>query len=141
MKTGKGRSLTMLCADKSVYHAQTHTFTITPEYEEWETKDTKDTKGPEYELSKVGFTASVDGLACVRESAGEPAGAHDTPDMIAQSVKGQTVDVVVKLAIDGTTEKSYTCKCVAGSFEVSETVGQKATYKASFKGYGLAPVE
>ena len=109
MKTGKGRSLTMLCADKSVYHAQTHTFTITPEYEEWETKDTK---GPEYELSKVGFTASVDGLACVRESAGEPANAHDTPDMIAQAMKGQTVDVVVKLAIEGTTEKSYTCKCV-----------------------------
>lgn len=135
MKTGKGRSLTMLCADKSVYHAQTHTFTITPEYEEWETKDT------EYELSKVGFTASVDGLACVRESAGEPANAHDTPDMIAQTMKGQTVDVVVKLDIEGTTEKSYTCKCVIDSFEVSETVAQKATYKASFKGYGLAPVE
>ena len=46
MKTGKGRSLTMLCADKSVYHAQTHTFTIAPEYEEWETKDTK---GPGYD--------------------------------------------------------------------------------------------
>ena len=44
MKTGKGRNLTMMCADKSVYHAQTHTFTITPEFEEWETKDTKTNK-------------------------------------------------------------------------------------------------
>lgn len=101
MKTGKGRSLTMLCADKSVYHAQTHTFTIAPEYEEWETKDTK---GPEYELSKVAFTASVDGLACVKESDGDPADAHDTPDMIAQAMQGQAVDVVAKLAIEGTTE-------------------------------------
>lgn len=138
MKTGKGRSLTMLCADKSIYHAQTHTYTISPQYEEWETKDTK---GPEYELSKVAFTASVDGLACVKESDGDPVDAHDTPDMIAQAMQGQAVDVVAKLAIEGTTEKSYTCKCVIDSFEVSETVAQKATYKASFKGYGLAPVE
>lgn len=101
MKTGKGRSLTMLCADKSIYHAQTHTYTISPQYEEWETKDTK---GPEYELSKVAFTASVDGLACVKESDGDPADAHDTPDMIAQAMKGQAVDVVAKLAIEGTTE-------------------------------------
>ena len=138
MKTGKGRNLTMLCADKSVYHAKTHTYTITPEYEEWETKDTK---GPEYELSKVAFAASVDGLVCVRESDGDPADAHDTPDMIAMAMQGLAVDIVAKLAIEGTTEESYTCKCVIDSFEVSETVGTKATYKASFKGYGLAPVE
>lgn len=138
MKTGKGRNLTMMCANKSVYHAQTHTFTISPEFEEWETKDTS---GPEFELSKVAFTASVDGLVCVRESGVDPADANDTPDMIAQAMRGQSVDLVVKLAIEGTTEKSYTCKCVIDNFEVSETVPQKATYKASFKGYGLAPVE
>lgn len=138
MKTGKGRNLTMLCADKSVYHAQTHTYTISPDYEEWETKDTK---GPEYEVKKVAFTASVDGLVCVKESDGDPADAHDTPDMIAMAMQGQTVDIVAKLAIEGTTERSYTCKCVVDTFEVSETVGSKATYKASFKGYGLAPVE
>lgn len=136
MKTGTGRNLTMLCADKSVYHAQTHTFTITPEYEEWETKDTV---GPEFELSKVGFAASVDGLVCVR-AVEEQASSLDTPDMIAQALTGQSVDVVVRLALTGTTPKSYTTKCVIESFEVSEVVAQKATYKASFKGYGLTPM-
>lgn len=138
MKTGSGRSLTMMCADKSVYHAQTHTFTITPEFEEWETKDTE---GPEFELSKVSFSASVDGLVCVRESAGEPANTLDTPDMIAQALTGQAVDIIAKIALEGATEKSYTTRCVVESFEVSETVAQKATYRASFKGYGLKPVE
>ena len=138
MKTGKGRSLTMMCADKSVYHAQTHTFTITPEFEEWETKDTS---GTQFELSKVSFAASVDGLVCVRESDSGSGQEFDTPDMIAQAMKGQTVKVMVKLAIDGTTPKSYSTDCVIDSFEVSETVAQKATYKASFKGYGLALAE
>ena len=77
----------------------------------------------------------------MKESDGDPADAHDTPDMIAMAMRGQTVDIVAKLAIEGTTEKSYTCKCVIDNFEVSETVAQKATYKASFKGYGLSPVE
>ena len=136
MKTGNGRSLTMLCAIKSVYHAQTHTFTISPEFEEWETKDTK---GKEFELKNVAFTASVDGLVCVREGA-EPADTLDTPDMIAQAITGTSVDLIVRLAIPGTTEKEYTTKCVVESFEVSETVSEKATYKASFKGYGLEAV-
>lgn len=138
MKTGTGRSLTMMCADKSVYHAQTHTFTITPEFEEWETKDTG---GPKFELSKVSFTASVDGLVCVSDSTGGPEDSLDTPDMIAQTMTGQPVDIVAKIAIEGATEKSYATECVVESFEVSETVAQKATYRASFKGYGLKPVE
>lgn len=138
MKTGKGRNLTMLCADKSVYHAKTHTYTISPEYEEWETKDTK---GPQYEFVKAAFTSSVDGLVCVKESDGDPADAHDTPDMIAMAMTGQVVDVVAKLAIEGTAEHTYGCKCVIDSFEVSETVGSKATYKASFKGYGLTNLD
>ena len=109
MKTGNGRSLTMLCANKSVYHAQTHTFTISPEFEEWETKDTK---GKEFA----------------------------PPDMLAEAITGTSVDLSVRLAIPGTTEKEYTTKCVVESFEVSETVSEKATYKASFKGYGLEAV-
>lgn len=134
MKTGTGRNLTMLCGNKSVYHAQTHTFTITPEHEEWETKDTE---GPNYELKKVAFAASVDGLACVRESADVATTALDTPDMIAAVLSGQTVDVVAKLAIDGGAPKEYAVKCIIESFEVSEAVGAKATYKASLKGFGL----
>lgn len=133
MKTGTGRNLTMLCADKSVYHAQTHSFTITPEFEEWETKDTS---GKEFELKNVAFAASVDGLVCVREGA-DSAGTLDTPDMIAQTLTGQAVDVVARLAITGTTPKEYTTRCVVESFEVSEAVGAKATYRASLKGYGL----
>lgn len=62
MKTGTGRNLSILCADKSIYHAQTHTYTFTPEFEEWETKDTA---GPEQEFKKTAFTASVDGLLCL----------------------------------------------------------------------------
>lgn len=140
MKTGNGRNLTMLAADKSVYHAQTHTFTITPEFEEWETKDTD---GKEYELTNVAFTASVDGLVCIREGTGEGAGdnALDTPDMIAQALTGQEVDIIARIAIEGTTARDYTTKCVIDSFEVSESVAQKATYRASFKGYGLKPID
>lgn len=134
MKTGTGRNLTMLCGDKSIYHAQTHTYTITPEYEEWETKDTT---GPNHELKKVAFSASVDGLACIREASDTSVNALDTPDMIATALRGETVDVVVKLAIDGTTPKDYAVKCVIDSFEVSEQVGAKATYKASLKGFGM----
>ena len=118
MKTGNGRNLTMLAADKSVYHAQTHTFTITPEFEEWETKDTD---GKEYELTNVAFTASV--------------------DMIAQALTGQEVDIIARIAIAGTTPRDYTTKCVIESFEVSESVAQKATYRASFKGYGLKAID
>lgn len=131
MKTGTGRNLSILCADKSIYHAQTHTYTFTPEFEEWETKDTD---GPMQEFKKVAFTASVDGLACVRESS-DVTGALDTPDMIASTLKGQMVDVVAKIALDGVTAKEYAVKCVIESFEVSEQVGTKATYKASLKGY------
>ena len=136
MKTGNGRNLTMLAADKSVYHAQTHTFTITPEFEEWETKDTD---GKEYELTNVAFTASVDGLVCIREgeAADGETDALDTPDMIAQALTGQEVDIIARIAIAGTTPRDYTTKCVIESFEVSESVAQKATYRASFKGYGL----
>lgn len=137
MKTGNGRSLTMLCANKSVYHAQTHTFTISPEFEEWETKDTA---GKEFELKNLAFSASADGIVCVRDTS-ESGDNLDTPDMIAQTISGQAVDVVVELALPGTTAKKYTTKCVVESFEVSEAVSEKATYKASFKGYGLSLME
>lgn len=136
MKTGNGRSLTMLCANKSVYHAQTHTFTITPEFEEWETKDTT---GKQFELKNVAFSASVDGLACVREGA-DKTESLDTPDLIAQAITGTAVDLIVRLALPGTVTKEYTTKCVVESFEVSESVSEKVTYKASFKGYGLEEV-
>lgn len=134
MKTGTGRNLSILCADKSIYHAQTHTYTFTPEFEEWETKDTE---GPEQEFKKTAFSASVDGLLCVRESSdtASAGSAMDTPDMIASTLKGQAVDVVAKIALDGVTAKEYAVKCIIESFEVSEQVGAKATYKATLKGY------
>ena len=85
----------------------------------------------------MAFTASVDGLVSVKESEGDPVNAHDTPDMIAMAMQGQTVDIVAKLAIEGTTEKSYTCKCVVDTFEVSETVAQKSDLQGLVQGLRL----
>lgn len=138
MKTTRGRQLTLLMADKSVYHADSHTLSIQPEFETWETKDTD---GEQYELSKVRFTVSVNGLVCVKETSDSSVEAHDTPDMIAQAVKGTPVTIVSKLEIDGTTPCIYTGEAVIESFDVEETVAKKATYKASLKGCGLKKKE
>lgn len=130
--------MTLLMADKSVYHADSHTLSIQPEFETWETKDTD---GEQYELSKVRFTVSVNGLVCVKETSDSSIEAHDTPDMIAQAVKGTSVTIVTKLAIDGTTPCAYTGEAVIESFDVEESVAKKATYKASLKGCGLKKME
>lgn len=135
MKTTKGRGITVMCSDKRIYHAQTHTFEVSPEYEEWETKDTS---GVEYEVKKVPFTISVDGLFCIKdgpEDNPESADSTEVLDMI-----GQTVDLMLKISIDNTPLASYKAKAVVSGFEGSETVPSKATYKATFKGEGLTKV-
>lgn len=137
MKTTKGRQLTVLMQDKSVYHADSHTLSIQPEFETWETKDTE---GEEYELSRVRYTVSVNGLVCVKET-NDSTDAHDTPDMIAQALAGAPVTITTKIAIDGTAPCVYTGKAVIESFDVEESVAKKATYKASFKGCGLTKLE
>lgn len=135
MKTTKGRGITVLCADKRIYHAKTHTFSFAPEYEEWETKDTP---GVEYELKKIPFTISVDGLFCVKDNAEDNPEVVDSPGVI--DLIGQTVDLMLKISIDGSPVASYKAKGVVSNFEGSETVPSKGTYKASFKGEGLTKV-
>lgn len=127
----------MLMQDKSVYHADSHTLSIQPEFETWETKDTD---GEENELTKVRFTGNVNGLVCVREAA-DGLDIHDTPDMIAQAISGTAVTITTKIAIEGAAPCVYSGKAVIDSFDVEEAVAKKATYKASFKGCGLTKVE
>lgn len=135
MKTTKGRGITVLCADKRIYHAQSHTFSFNPEYEKWETKDTS---GKEYELKGVPFSISVDGLFCVRDNAEDNSDAVDSPGVI--ELIGQTVDLMLKISIDGSPVASYKGKGVVTSFEGSESVPNKGTYKASFEGEELTKV-
>lgn len=135
MKTTKGRGITVLCADKRIYHAQTHTFNVDPEYEEWETKDTD---GVEYELKKVPFTVSVDGLFCIKDNPEDNPDSADSTEVL--DMIGQKVDLVLKISIDNAPLASYKAKAVVGSFEGSESVPNKATYKATFKGEGLTKV-
>ncbi|MEG2612658.1 MAG: hypothetical protein RR971_04115 [Alistipes sp.] len=136
MKTTRGKQLTMLMNDKSVYHAESHTLSISPEFETWETKDTD---GEEQEFSKVRFTGSANGVICVKEAADKTVNALDTPELIAQALTGSQVTIITKIAIEGTTAVSYTGKAVIDSFEIEETVAKKGTYKVSFKGCGLKP--
>lgn len=135
MKTTKGRGITVLCADKRIYHARTHTFNVDPEYEEWETKDTD---GVEYELKKVPFTVSVDGLFCIKDNPEDNPDSADSTEVL--DMIGQKVDLVLKISIDNAPLASYKAKAVVGSFEGSESVPNKATYKATFKGEGLTKV-
>lgn len=135
MKTTKGRGITVLCADKRIYHAQTHTFNVDPEYEEWETKDTD---GVEYELKKVPFTVSVDGLFCIKDNPEDNPDSADSTEVL--DMIGQKVDLMLKISIDNAPLASYKAKAVVGSFEGSESVPNKATYKATFKGEGLTKV-
>lgn len=134
VKTYTGKDLTMLVDDKSVYHAQSHECSIAPEFEEWETKDTD---GTQKEFSKCKVTVNVNGIACVKSSSDQ---VHDTPDLIAQTLTGQSVTVLLKLALDGTTPKTYSMTAWITDMTFTGEVAKKATYKATLEGYNLRDV-
>ena len=131
VKTYTGKDLTMMVDDKSVYHAQSHECQIAPEFEEWETKDTD---GTMKEFSKCKVTVNVSGIACVKSAADQ---VHDTPDLIAQTLTGQSVTVLLRLAIDGSTAKTYSMTAWITDMSFTGEVAKKATYKATLEGYNL----
>lgn len=123
MKTIKGNDLVVKLDDKSIYHAQTHEFTSTSNFEEWETKDTD---GVQNELSTISGTASANGIACVSETGDVTT--FDTAGLLDAQLAGQSVTLSLQLG-----SSTYTGPAWIESVSATGEVSKKATYSASFK--------
>lgn len=131
MKTVKGNDLLIMLNDKTIYHAQTHDFTSSSEFEEWETKDTN---GKQNELSGVTGTASANGIVCISEATDTGNNTMDTPSLLDAQLAGQALTLTLKIDT-----KAYTCQAWIESVQVTGEVAKKSTYSASFKTTALTP--
>lgn len=131
MKTIKGNDLFIQLDEKTVYHAQTHDFTSTSEYEEWETKDTD---GKQNELSGVTGSASANGIACISEASDSGTNTMDTPSLLDAQLSGKALELTLSLG-----GKIYTATAWIESVQITGEVSKKATYSASFKTNALKP--
>lgn len=123
MKTIKGNDLVVKLDNKSIYHAQTHEFTSTSNFEEWETKDTD---GVQNELSTISGTASANGIACVSETG--DLDTFDTAGLLDAQLAGQSVTLSLQLG-----SSTYTGTAWIESVSATGEVSKKATYSATFK--------
>lgn len=132
MKTIKGNDLFIKLDEKTVFHAQTHDFTSTSEFEEWETKDTD---GKQNELSGVTGSASANGIACISEESDTGNNTMDTPSLLDAQLAGKSLELTLSLG-----GKVYTATAWIESVQITGEVSKKATYSASFKTNALKPV-
>ena len=131
MKTIKGNDLFIKLDDKTVFHAQSHDFTSTAEFEEWETKDTD---GKQNELSGVTGSASANGIACISEASDDGDNTMDTPSLLDAQLSGKALELTLSLG-----GKIYTATAWIESVQLTGEVAKKATYSASFKTNALKP--
>ena len=133
MKTQTGKQLLFKFGGKSIFHAQTHEFTSTANFEEWETKDTD---GVQNELTSITGTASANGIVNIREAADATADAFDSPELFDEHLKGTKGTLLLQLG-----NATYQGDAWITDFNGSGENSKLATFSASFKFNKLKKVE
>lgn len=136
MKVLQGDDIIILVDGKPTFHADNHKLTISPDKKE---RRTKDTDGREFSIGDINFTATGNGLGCVRAD-GDTADAMDTPDLLDLVLAKKRVEIILKNTQEGERLTSYKGGGYITSLDIDSPAGEDVKYSYTVEGSGLVKV-